>query len=130
MLQQLHYDFNAHPPANWQFVFLSRGGAASTVPDKDEAKALGSKLNWTTKKWYVPTGIKLAAFTKWVCGPVLKGLLDGDGFWPAAIYCEACEHYRHTENSVTATTRVTSTEGTAPTLLMAQSQRRSPQTGP
>lgn len=39
-----------------------------TVPfaEKDQAKSLGARWNADKKKWYVPAGIELAPFKKWV----------------------------------------------------------------
>lgn len=33
--------------------------------DKEEAKALGAKWDKTSKKWFIPKGLDLKAFTKW-----------------------------------------------------------------
>lgn len=39
-----------------------------TVPyaEKDEARALGARWNPTRKRWYVPPGVALDAFEKWL----------------------------------------------------------------
>lgn len=34
--------------------------------EKDEAKALGAKWNIETKKWYIPKGVGIAPFKKWI----------------------------------------------------------------
>lgn len=34
--------------------------------ERDEAKALGAKWDWQRKKWYVPGGLDVAEFSKWM----------------------------------------------------------------
>jgi hypothetical protein len=36
--------------------------------EKDEARALGARWNPTRKKWYVPDGVALAPFERWLAG--------------------------------------------------------------
>ena len=39
-----------------------------TVPyaKKDEAKQLGAKWDATRRKWYVPAGVDVEAFSRWI----------------------------------------------------------------
>jgi hypothetical protein len=39
-----------------------------TVPfaEKDQAKALGARWNAAKKKWYIPEGVGIAPFEKWL----------------------------------------------------------------
>jgi len=36
--------------------------------EKDEAKALGARWNPTRKSWYVPDGVALEPFARWLAG--------------------------------------------------------------
>lgn len=36
--------------------------------EKDEAKALGARWNPTRKSWYVPDGVAVEPFAKWLAG--------------------------------------------------------------
>lgn len=36
--------------------------------EKDEAKALGARWNPTRKSWYVPDGVAIEPFAKWLAG--------------------------------------------------------------
>jgi len=36
--------------------------------EKDEAKALGARWNPTRKSWYVPDGVDVAPFARWLAG--------------------------------------------------------------
>lgn len=34
--------------------------------EKDEAKQLGAKFDWNQKKWYIPVGLEIEPFSKWL----------------------------------------------------------------
>jgi exodeoxyribonuclease VII large subunit len=34
--------------------------------DKDEAKKLGAKFDWAEKKWFIPAGLEIEQFAKWL----------------------------------------------------------------
>jgi hypothetical protein len=47
--------------------------------EKDEARALGARWNPTRKSWYVPSGVALEPFEKWIkdgAAPAAKGRVD------------------------------------------------------
>ena len=46
--------------------------------EKDEARALGARWNPGRKRWYVPAGVALEPFQKWLAedAPATKGRVD------------------------------------------------------
>jgi len=36
--------------------------------EKDQAKALGARWDATRKKWYVPSGVDIEPFSRWMAG--------------------------------------------------------------
>ncbi len=45
---------------------------ACTYDDKDKAKKAGARWDQSAKKWYVPGGVKLKRFEKWLPESVLR----------------------------------------------------------
>lgn len=52
---------------------------------KNEASALGAKWDKEQKSWYVPDGIDIMPFTKWISKEELKTILDSDDKVPTNI---------------------------------------------
>ncbi|MDN4058379.1 DUF5710 domain-containing protein [Massilia sp. YIM B02769] len=46
--------------------------------EKDEAKALGARWNPTRKSWYVPDGVAVEPFAKWLAGSAAAGASAGE----------------------------------------------------
>ena len=46
--------------------------------EKDEAKALGARWNPTRKSWYVPDGVAVEPFAKWLAGGTGAGAGAGE----------------------------------------------------
>lgn len=70
----LHHAPGAAQNARASAPAASRKPAASgtvlNVPfaEKDEAKQLGARWDAAKRKWYVPNGVDLAAFSRWTGG--------------------------------------------------------------
>jgi len=44
--------------------------------EKDEAKELGAKFDWTKKKWFIPEGLETELFSKWLPKTVTSPVYD------------------------------------------------------
>ena len=45
--------------------------------EKDKARKLGAWFDWDRRKWYVPGGLPLEPFGKWLPDPIVRGLPVG-----------------------------------------------------
>lgn len=66
----LHFAADVNPGARKAAPSSSKPATAGTyltVPfaEKDEAKKLGARWDAAKKKWYVPQGVELDAFSRW-----------------------------------------------------------------
>jgi hypothetical protein len=53
--------------------------------EKDQAKALGARFDPDAKAWYVPHGVDLARFARWLPTDVAQFALTGEGALPSVV---------------------------------------------
>ena len=54
------------PPAAAAFAATESTFLSCPFAEKDQAKALGAKFDWNRKQWYVPAGMDLQPFGRWL----------------------------------------------------------------